>query len=70
MKIGIFGGTFNPCHKGHLESLVQVKETLELDKVLIFPSNITPLKDASFEKVSAKHRLNILKQSVNDFNKK
>jgi nicotinate-nucleotide adenylyltransferase len=68
MKIGIFGGTFNPLHKGHLESLVQVKNNLKLDKILIFPSNITPLKDVSFEKVSSKHRLNIVKESVKDFN--
>ena len=68
MKIGIFGGTFNPTHKGHLESLVKVQKKLGLDKILIFPAAKTPLKDSKFEKVSAKDRLNILKASLKDFN--
>lgn len=37
MKIGIFGGTFNPPHKGHLRLIETFADKLELDKVLVIP---------------------------------
>lgn len=37
MKIGIFGGTFNPPHKGHQRLVADFTERLGLDKVLIIP---------------------------------
>ncbi len=40
MKIGIFGGTFNPPHKGHVRMIDKMTEELELDKVLIIPNKI------------------------------
>ena len=40
MKIGIFGGTFNPPHKGHARMVEKMTEELELDKVLIIPNKI------------------------------
>lgn len=40
MKIGIFGGTFNPPHKGHTRMIEKMTEELELDKVLIIPNKI------------------------------
>lgn len=69
-KIGIFGGTFNPAHKGHLESLKWAKESAGLDAIWLFPTFSTPGGKISIERVSAKHRLNILKASTKDFNKK
>lgn len=38
MKIGIFGGTFNPPHKGHARMIEKMAKELELDKVLIIPN--------------------------------
>ncbi len=43
-KIGIFGGTFNPPHNGHVRLANNVAEILGLDKVLIVPSCIPPHK--------------------------
>lgn len=40
MKIGIFGGTFNPPHKGHVRMIDKMTEELELDKVLIIPNKL------------------------------
>lgn len=40
MKIGIFGGTFNPPHKGHVRMVEKMAEELELDKVIIIPNKI------------------------------
>lgn len=45
-KIGVFGGTFNPPHKGHLKLAQQFIGTLALDRMLIIPSCIPPHKAA------------------------
>ena len=37
MKIGLFGGTFNPTHKGHERLLAQFCEQLQFDKVFVVP---------------------------------
>lgn len=44
MKVGIFGGTFNPIHYGHLRAADEVREAIELDKILFVPAKIPPLK--------------------------
>ncbi len=43
-KLGIFGGTFNPPHIGHLITVEVVREQLQLDKVMFIPSHIPPHK--------------------------
>ncbi len=45
-KLGIFGGTFNPPHKGHLKLAEQFMDLLELDRMVIIPACIPPHKDA------------------------
>lgn len=47
MKIGIFGGTFNPPHNGHVRLARAALEELGLDKLLIIPSCIPPHKIAA-----------------------
>lgn len=44
MRIGVFGGTFNPIHHGHLRAAEEVREMLAFDKVLFVPSGTPPLK--------------------------
>ena len=44
MRTGIMGGTFNPPHYGHLYAAEQVRQALELDKVLFIPTNLPPHK--------------------------
>lgn len=44
MKIGVFGGTFNPVHFGHLRAAEEAGEILALDKILFVPSGNPPLK--------------------------
>lgn len=44
MNLGIFGGTFNPPHMGHLVVAERVREELRLNKVLFIPSAISPHK--------------------------
>ncbi len=54
MKLGIFGGTFNPIHYGHLRVAEEVKEKLGLNKIIFVPSGSPPLKGR--ELADAKHR--------------
>lgn len=42
---GIFGGTFNPIHMGHLRAAEDVREQLHLDRVLFVPSASPPHKE-------------------------
>lgn len=44
MKIGIFGGTFNPPHLGHLTAARAVFDLLRLDKLLLIPAGLPPHK--------------------------
>ncbi|MDD5292211.1 MAG: nicotinate-nucleotide adenylyltransferase [Candidatus Omnitrophica bacterium] len=63
MRIGIFGGTFNPIHFGHLVLAQQAYEKLNLDKVIFIPSFYPPhKKDCSI--VSASHRYNMVKLAI------
>jgi len=43
-KLGIFGGTFNPIHKGHIEMINGFAGGLSLDKVILIPTFIPPHK--------------------------
>ena len=44
MRLGIFGGTFNPPHVGHLNSLLELQRKAGLDKILMVPAFQSPLK--------------------------
>lgn len=44
MKIGVFGGTFDPPHRGHLEFARAAQNHLGLDEVLFLPANRNPIK--------------------------
>ena len=44
MKLGLFGGTFNPIHSGHLTIADQVRQLLALDRIVFIPAALQPLK--------------------------
>ena len=46
-KIAIYGGTFDPIHHAHLILAREAIETLDLDKVILVPAAISPLKKAA-----------------------
>lgn len=56
MRVGIFGGTFNPPHLGHVRAAECFAREAELDKLLIIPAACPPHKDYSGT-VSAQQRL-------------
>ena len=55
MKIGLFGGTFDPIHLGHIEAASAARRALELDRVLLLTSR-TPPHRATEPRASAFHR--------------
>lgn len=59
MKLGVFGGTFNPPHLGHLVVAEAAREALGLGKVLFVPSAVSPHK-VHMDIVEAHHRLAML----------
>ena len=67
-RIGIFGGTFNPPHIGHLIAAERVCEVLQLDKIYFVPSFVSPHKRAG-EEALAKHRLAMVDLAIRINNK-
>lgn len=59
MKIGLFGGTFDPIHNGHLKIAGIVQRQLGLNKVIFIPAGILPHKAQS--QTTAKDRLALVK---------
>ena len=44
-RIGIYGGTFNPPHTGHVGAALAFLKAVELDELLIMPAFLPPHKD-------------------------
>lgn len=56
MRIGIFGGTFNPPHKGHKKLALEIKEKADLDRIIIIPTFTPPHKEGK-DLASGEHRI-------------
>jgi nicotinate-nucleotide adenylyltransferase len=65
MRIGLFGGTFNPIHLGHLRAAKEVKAAFALDTTFIIPSAIPPHK-GNLDLVTANQRLEMIRLAVSD----
>lgn len=44
MKLGLFGGSFDPIHNGHIRPVMAAKEKLRLDRVVFLPTAVPPHK--------------------------
>jgi len=67
MKIGIFGGTFNPPHYGHLIVAEFIREEVGLDKIIFIPCSIPPHKqnDEYLSQIaSPEHRFEMVKLAI------
>jgi len=62
-KIGLFGGSFDPIHNGHILTSLAVKEKRGLDKVIFVPCHISPHKLEGGHS-SSEHRLNMVKSAI------
>ncbi len=66
MKIGIFGGTFNPIHYGHLRAAEEIAQNF-LERVIFVPTNITSNKEKISQ--SPKKRLEMINIAINNHKK-
>jgi nicotinate-nucleotide adenylyltransferase len=60
--IGVYGGTFNPVHYGHLRTALEVKELFELEQLRLIPCRVPPHRDEP--EVPAHIRLQMLEAAV------
>lgn len=60
MRIGIYGGSFNPVHNGHIHLALTAVSELELDRLYLVPSKISPHR-SSEEYVPEEDRLEMLR---------
>lgn len=68
LKIGIFGGAFNPVHNGHLNLAKHYLDELGLDKILFIPTNIPPHK-SNEDFAGRKDRFNMLRLAIKPYDK-
>jgi len=64
-KIGLFGGSFNPIHTGHLLLAESARDQFELDTVLFIPTGNNPFK-VSLDDISREHRLHMVELAIKD----
>ena len=62
--IGIFGGTFNPIHLGHLIIAGKVRESLNLEKIIFVPAHYPPHKKAP--EIGGLHRYRMVKLAISN----
>jgi nicotinate-nucleotide adenylyltransferase len=63
MRAGLFGGTFNPIHKGHLMAAEQVLDRFRLDCLFIIPSRVPPHKFPAYL-APAEERMRMIQLSL------
>jgi nicotinate-nucleotide adenylyltransferase len=63
MRIGLFGGTFNPIHNCHLTIAAQIRERLALDQILFIPAGDPPHKPQD-DLAPARHRLEMVRLAI------
>lgn len=63
MRVGIFGGTFNPIHLGHLITAETLRQDFALDRVLFVPSAHPPHKSLP-DRVGTEHRLAMVRRAI------
>jgi nicotinate-nucleotide adenylyltransferase len=63
--IGIFGGTFDPVHYGHIKPALSVKQALHLSQLRFIPNRVPPHRDAPL--LSVAQRLALLQTALQDY---
>ncbi len=64
MAVGLFGGTFNPVHFGHLITSQRLKELRKLEKIVLMPCNISPFKVKAPDLLDGDTRIKMLQLAI------
>jgi len=65
LRLGVFGGTFDPVHVGHLDAAAAARTALALDGVLFIPSHLPPHREAD-PRATMFHRFAMVALATND----
>ena len=65
-RIGLFGGTFDPIHVGHLVAAVNARHAVQLDRVVMVVANVPWQKAGSRAVTSAEERFALVQAAVGD----
>lgn len=65
MTVGLFGGTFNPVHWGHVRTALEIKKALQLTRMLLVPCGSPPHREQP--DVNSEMRLAMLKAAIEGF---
>lgn len=65
-KVGIYGGSFNPIHRGHIALARQMLRKAHLDEVWFLVSPLNPFKQASTDLLDDQTRLKLTRQALAD----
>ena len=66
LRVGLFGGTFDPPHVGHLVTAVNVRHALQLDLVVLMVANVPWQKAGTRPITDSAHRLAMVEAAVAD----
>ncbi len=65
-RIGIFGGSFDPIHFGHIYLAIQAKDEAELDRIIFVPANLQPFK-LDRKATDGRHRAEMIELSLQNY---
>lgn len=68
MKIGIYGGTFNPPHLGHMAAAKTAVQVLGLDKLILIPAAAPPHKQLPEDSATPEQRLEMVRLMADNLN--
>ncbi len=64
MRTGIYGGSFDPVHKGHIHLAETALRGFNLDMVIFMPANISPFKQGRKDVAEGRHRLEMVRLAI------
>ncbi|OGU61217.1 MAG: nicotinate (nicotinamide) nucleotide adenylyltransferase [Ignavibacteria bacterium GWF2_33_9] len=68
-KVGIYGGTFNPIHNGHLQIVNDFINDCNLDICFVVPNFISPFKTEEIKSISDEDRIQLIELAIQNISK-
>jgi nicotinate-nucleotide adenylyltransferase len=65
VRIGIFGGTFNPIHLGHLRAAEEIREQFDLGRVIFIAAAVPPHKEV-VDAIPGEHRMEMVRLAISN----
>ena len=63
IRLGLFGGAFNPIHLGHLRAAIEIQEAFSLNRILFIPTAVPPHKE-TWNLLPFAHRLKMVRLAI------